>query len=170
MDAIELATIVGNLAIALSVVVAVVVGIAQARAAARDRKDRLAMEAIRSFQTREFAEHMHHLRIAEPPRTAQEFYALPSAEQVTFIQFAQQVEMLGLQVAEGAIDLDLVERTLGDFIGSAWGKYEAALRDLRRTIPDPYLGEYFEWLAFRLQQHMRERPRVPMHETVAVAA
>jgi hypothetical protein len=161
VDLVDLVTVIGNLAIALSVVVAVAVGIAQARAAARDRKERLALETIRSFQTREFAEHLHFMRVQTPPATMAELYALPDDEQVTFIHFAQEVEMLGLLVADGRIDLDLVERTLGDFVARAWERYGPVIEDLRRQLPDPYLAEYFQWLAAQVSRLMRESPRAP---------
>jgi hypothetical protein len=161
MDLLELVTVIGNLAIALSVVVAVVFGIAQARGAARDRKERLALETIRSFQTREFAEHMHFMRVQKQPATMAEFYALGDDDQVTFIHFAQEVEMLGLLVADGRIDLDLVERTLGDFVTRAWKRYQPVIEDMRRELGDPYLAEYFEWLAGQVARLMRESPRAP---------
>ena len=161
VDAVALVTIIGNLAIALSVVVAVVFGIAQARGAARDRKERLAIETVRSFQTREFASHLHFLRITKAPATMAELYALPDEDQITFIQFAQEFEMLGFLVAEGRVDLELVERTLGDFVNRSWAKYGAVIEDMRIQLHDPYLAEYFQWLADRIAQLMKEAPRAP---------
>ena len=49
-DAIGLAA---NLALTLSVIIAVIFGIAQARGAARDRRERLSLEALRNFQSRD---------------------------------------------------------------------------------------------------------------------
>lgn len=166
---VDLVTVVGNLAIALSVVVAVVFGLAQARGAARDRKERLAIETIRSFQTREFAEHLHFMRVQKAPTTMAELYALGDEEQVTFIHFAQEVEMLGLLVADGRIDLDLVERTLGDFVIRAWSRYRPVIEDMRRELSDPYLAEYFQWLAEQVERLMRESPRAPAMTASAAA-
>ena len=52
----EIITIIANLALALSLIVAVIFGIAQVKATKRDRRERLTLEALRNFQTREFAE------------------------------------------------------------------------------------------------------------------
>lgn len=161
MDAVTAATVLGNLAIAFSVVVALAFGIVQTRSAARDRKERLALDTIRSFQTRGFAEHVHFLRAQQPPTTMAELYALPDQDQVTFIHFAQEVEMLGLLVADGAIDIELVERTLGDFVVRAWQKYRSVIEDMRKQLGDPYLAEYFQFLASKVEAQMRDAPRAP---------
>lgn len=161
MDALTLATIVGNLAIALSVVVAVAFGIVQTRAVTRDRRERLAIDTIRSFQTREFAAQVHFLRIQKPPTTMAELYRLPDEDQISFIHFAQEIEMLGLLAADGAIDVQLVERTLGDFVTRSWQKYRPVIEDMRKRLPDPYLAEYFQWLAEKVEAQMRNAPRAP---------
>lgn len=96
----EIISIIANLALALSLVVGLVFGIAQVRAAARDRRERLTLETLRQFQTRDFAELMHHVTSNEMPKTFEEMQARPPREQVMFIQFAQQMESLGILVAE----------------------------------------------------------------------
>ena len=65
-DAIALAA---NLALTLSVIIAVIFGIAQARGAARDRRERLSLEALRNFQTRDFVEQMQYVTSHNLPQT-----------------------------------------------------------------------------------------------------
>ncbi len=48
-----------NLALALSFIVGLIFGIQQVRAAARDRRERLTLETLATFQTREFTELMY---------------------------------------------------------------------------------------------------------------
>jgi hypothetical protein len=156
-------TILGNLAIALSFVVALMFGIVQVRAATRDRRERLTLEALRSFQTREFAANLQYIRSHEPPQTAKAFNELPAEDQTSFIHFAQELEMLGLLVADGAIELDLVERTLGDFVAFVWERYRPLLLDMRRDNNDPFLAEYLQWLAEQVGTMMRDKPRVPAY-------
>lgn len=166
MDLEAAVTIIGNLAIALSFLVALVFGLAQVKAAARDRRERLTLEAVRSFQTREFAAHLQRLRARDPPATARGVAELPVDEQVSFIHFAQEMEMLGLLVEDGTLELSLVERTLGDFVSYAWGKYRAVIEDMRVQNEDPYLGEYFEWLAGRIDARMSRAPRDPAYASL----
>jgi hypothetical protein len=161
---VDVVTIIGNIAIALSLVVALVFGIAQVQAAARDRRERLTLETLRSFGAREFAELMNHVNRHELPKTREELRALPDDQQVLFIQMAQMMESLGLLVAEKLINLDLVDKTLGDFVITAWEKYKPVFLDMRERNPDPFLGEYFQWLAETIAKRMAENPRQPFYK------
>src|SRR5579872_2354277 len=90
-------TLIANLALALSFVVGLVFGITQVRSAARDRRERLTLETIRNFQSREFAELIFFIANRDAiPTTWAEFQALPENEQVNFIQFSQGMEHLGI--------------------------------------------------------------------------
>src|SRR5437016_10652241 len=100
----EVTTIIANIALAASLVVGLVFGIAQVRAAARDRRERLTLETLRNFQTREFAELIYYVTSHDLPATRQEMQALPPNDQVIFIQLAQQMESLGILVAEKLIN------------------------------------------------------------------
>jgi hypothetical protein len=68
-------------------------------------------------------------------------------------------------VAVELISIDLVDRTLGSFVTTTWEKYKAMFLDIREKTPDPYLGEYFQWLAERIEERMRENPRKPFYKT-----
>ncbi len=157
-------TLMANIALALSVVVAVIFGIAQVRAAARDRRERLTLETLRTFSNREFAELMHHVQWHELPQTRAELQTLSDEDQVLFVQMAQTMESLGLMVAEDLINLDLVDKTLGDFVITAWNKYQPVFLDMREKNPDPFLGEYFQWLAETIAKRMADNPREPYYK------
>ena len=161
----DMVSIIGNVAIALSFVIALVFGVAQVRAAARDRRERLTLEALRAFQTEEFAASIHRIINKGLPATQAELQALPEHEQILFIQFAQQMEGLGILVADGLINLDLVDKTLGSFVVMAWDKYRPAFTDLRQKMDDPFTGEYFQWLAELIAKRMRDKPRQPYYRT-----
>jgi hypothetical protein len=160
----DIITAVANVAIALTFVAGLVFGIAQVREAARDRRERLTLEALRNFQTREFAAHIYHIISHQMPASNAELRALPADEQIMFIEFGQQMESLGLLVAEDLISIDLVDRTLGSFVTTAWGKYKTVFLDMREKTPDPFLGEYFQWLAERIDERMRQNPRKPFYK------
>jgi hypothetical protein len=162
---IEIITVIANIALTLSLVVGLVFGIAQVRAAARDRKERLTLETLRNFQTREFTELMYHIISNELPKSIEDLRARPPGEQIMFMQFAQQMESLGILVAEKLINIDLVDKTLGSFVVTAWEKYKVTFLDGREKLPDPYLGEYFQWLAERIDEVMKKNPRKAFFET-----
>ena len=157
--------LIANLALTLSFIVGLIFGIAQVRAAAGDRRERLTVEALRGFQSREFAELLQFTITNQMPANRQELEALPVRDQVLFYQLAQQMEMLGILVADRYIDMDLVEKTLGSFVVTTWEKVSAMAFSLRPT--DPYLSEYWQWLAERVNERMTRRPRQPFYEQVA---
>ncbi len=157
-------TLIANIALALTFVVGLIFGVVQVRIAARDRRERLTLETLRTFQTRDFAELLYKYRSITLPPTGEEFETMPEHEQVIFIQLSQEMESLGILVAEKLIDLDLVDKTLGSFVTTAWEKYNPMFLDMRKKIPDPYLGEYFQWLAKRIEDRMRDHPRPPFFE------
>jgi hypothetical protein len=90
------------------------------------------------------------------PKTREAFSALPDEQQIILIQGSQQMESLGMLVYEKAIELDLVDKTIGSFVSLTWEKYKPMFEDMREKIPDPYLGEYFQWLAERVDQKIQE--------------
>jgi hypothetical protein len=158
----DLITLIANVALTLSFIVAVVFGITQVRAAARDRRERLTLEALRGFETRDFAELMQYLNSHKMPSNSKELLALPVSEQVIFVQFAQQMETLGILVAEKLINMDLIDKTLGSFVSASWEKYKTFVLSLREA--DPYLSEYFQWLAERIGELMKKQHRRPFFQ------
>ena len=158
--------LIANVALALSFIVGLVFGIAQVSAAARDRRERLTLETLRAFQTREFAELMYFIIYRDMPTNREAMRALPADQQVLLMQFAQQMESLGILVAEGLIGIDLVDKTLGSFVTTSWGKYKTLFLGIReqQPDPDPFLGEYFQWLAERIEERMLNHPRKPFYK------
>jgi hypothetical protein len=158
----EIIATIANVALALSVVVALIFGIAQVRAAERDRRERLTLDTLRNFQSREFAELINYIITIEMPKSQPELRSRPVNEQVAFIQLSQQMESLGILVAEGLINLDLVDKTLGSFVVTLWKRYETIFLTLRGE--DPFIGEYFQWLAGQISERMKNNPRKPFYE------
>src|ERR1700730_1218358 len=152
---------IANVALTLSVIVALIFGVAQVNVAARDRRERLTLGTLSAFQTREFAELIYYINKLKPMSGWEEMTSLPAEDQVRFIQFNQQMETLGLLVAEKLINLELVDKTLGSFVSTSWEKFRLMFYDARENIPDPFLGEYFQWLAECINERMRKTPRAP---------
>jgi len=159
----EIIAVSANLALALSFIVGLIFGVVQVKAAARDRKERFTLESLRNFQTREFAELIHYITSSgNIPSTRKELEALPANDRISFIQLAQEMESLGMLVADKFIDMDLVDKTLGSFVTTTWEKYKKVFLSMRNE--DPFLGEYFQWLAERIDKRMKENPRKPFYQ------
>ena len=161
----EIISLIADASLALSFVIALVFGIVQVRQSARDRKERLTLEALRNIQTREFAEISGQLSYHRSPSTFKEFDEIPLNEQAKLIQFSQEMESLGILVADRLIDIDIVDKTLGSFVTTAWQKYKPIFEEIRKKHSDPFLGEYFQWLAEYINDRMKKEPRKPFYET-----
>jgi hypothetical protein len=157
----DLITTIANLALTLSFIVAVIFGIAQVKVAARDRRERLTLGTLSAFQTRDFAELIYAIEQLKPMSGWKDMKALPAEEQIKFIQFSQEMEALGILVAEKLINMDLVDKTLGAFVVTSWDKFKLMFYDARTNIPDPFLAEYFQWLAERIEERMQKTSREP---------
>jgi len=156
--------LIANISLALSFLIAVIFGIIEAKQSTRDRRERLTLEAIHNFQTREFGEISAQLSYHKLPANFQEFMALPITEQAKYIQFGQEMESLGILVAEQLLDIDLVDKMLGSFVTTAWKKYKPTFDGIRQKHSDPFLGEYFQWLAEFMEYRSKKNMRKPFHE------
>jgi hypothetical protein len=159
----ETITLIANIALAVSAVIALVFGIVQVKSATRDRHERLTLEALRNFNTREFSELMNYVTSHDIPPTHEKWQKLPAAEGIMITQFAQEMESLGLLVAERLINIDLVDKTIGSLVSTTWEKYRPMILDSRGKRPDPFLAEYFQWLAERIDERLRNTPREPFY-------
>ncbi len=65
----DIITLLANISLALTFVVGLIFGIAQVRAAARDRRERLTLETLRALLTRECAELMSFINSSRFIRT-----------------------------------------------------------------------------------------------------
>ena len=160
----EVISITANLALTLSFIIGLVFGIAQVNAATRDRKERLTLESLRNFQSREFSELMNFVSNCDVPLTHEAWGRRPTNEQTMITQFAQEMESLGLLVAERLIDIDLVDKTIGSLVTTSWEKYKNMVLDLRVNRPDPFLSEYFQWLAEKIDDRLKNNPRKPFYQ------
>lgn len=160
----EIIALIANLALTLSFIVALIFGIVQVKTAERDRKERFTLDTLRNFQSREFAELLYFINSHDLPSTLVKWRELPAKDQVMFIQFTQQMESLGILVAEKFVNMELVDKTLGAFVTTSWEKFKPVISDMRTNLPDPFLSEYFQWLAEEIDKRMKINPRKPFHE------
>lgn len=154
---------IANLSLALSFVVAIIFGISESRFAARRRIELLTLENLRTFQSREFAELLIFVINRKLLTSYDEWKDFPEHDKILLLQFSQMMESLGILVAEKYINLDLVEKTIGSVVTDTWEKLKPWILDSRKKLPDPYLNEYYQWLAQKLSEQMKEKKRKPFY-------
>jgi len=161
----ELVSLLANIALTLSVIVAVIFGIAQVRSASKDRRERLTLDTLRSFQTKEFAGLMHFMHTVKMPASYAEWPAWPKEDQVDLVHLLQEMESLGILLAERLIDINLLDKTLGSFVTTSWERCKPLITEMRADGGGPFLAEYFQWMAGQIAQRMQEKPRKPFYLT-----
>jgi hypothetical protein len=159
----ETIAVLANIALTLSLVVAIIFGLAQIKAAKRDRRERLTLETLRAFHSREFSELILFSVAGKTPRDYKEWIARPAEDKARFIQLTQQMESLGILLADGFIDFDLVDKTLGSYVSTTWARFKPLILNMRTDLPDPFMSEYFQWMAEQIEKRMTERPRQPFY-------
>ena len=138
----QMITLIANLTFALSFVVGLVLGIVQVKNARRDRKERFTLETLRNFQTYQFAELIFLVNRYKVPPTLEEWKKIPERDQIMCLQFTQEMESLGILVAERLINIDLVNRTLGSFASSSWDNLALVIGDMRDRFPANHFMKY----------------------------
>lgn len=161
----EFLAMLANIALTLSLIVAIVFGLAQVKAEKRNRREKLTIDALQNFQSREFAELILFVTTTEYPDTIEKWILWPKEDRVRFIQITQQMESLGILLADGVINFNLVDKTLGSFVISIWEKCKPLVLEMREKNPDPYLAEYFQWMAEQIDKRMKANPRKPFFQT-----
>ncbi len=76
------------------------------------------------------------------------------------------MEALGILVADGLIEIELVDKTLGSFVITAWEKYKPVFEEIRKKHSDPFLGEYFQCLSSAKLLQLRSVPKRPPHDNI----
>jgi hypothetical protein len=60
------------------------------------------------------------------------------------------------------VDIELVDKTLGDYVVTTWKKYKNFILAFRER--DPYLSEYYQWLADHMEERAAKNPRKPFYK------
>lgn len=139
-----------NVATTLAVVVAAAFGLAELRRAARDRRDRQAVEIVRSVQTQE-----SHLAVgkilrlsddADPEVIRADPALLEAAMLIYFV-----CEMWGAFVYEGVVDLHTFDRMVGGWVRGSWVRLRRWIEAERIESRNANVGEWWQWLYEQLE-------------------
>jgi hypothetical protein len=139
-----------NLVTTIAVVIGVGFGLVEVRRAARDRRDRAAVEVVRSVQTQDIQRAVGmimNLPDDADPELIQRDPALRDSAMLVY--FA--CEMFGTFVFEGVVELHTLDRMVGGWVRSTWVRLRPWVRAERIENRSVNEGEWWQWLYERLE-------------------
>jgi hypothetical protein len=138
-----------NLVTTIAVVLGVGFGLVELRRAARDRRDRAAVEVVRSVQTQDIQRAvgivMNLPDDADPDLIRRDPDLRDAAMLVYFA-----CEMFGSFVFEGVVELRTLDRMVGGWVRSTWRRLRRWIEAEREENRNVNEGEWWQWLVEQL--------------------
>jgi hypothetical protein len=147
--ALDLPTIL-DIVVALAVVLGVGFALAELRHATRNRRDHAAVDIVRTVQTQEVRRAVN--RVLKLPDDADpELIRRDPAMVDAALAVDSACEMWGSMVYEGVVDLHMLDRMVGGWVRGSWSRLRRWVEAERTDNRNPNVGEWWQWLAERLQ-------------------
>ena len=159
----SLAQILGGVAVSAAVVFAFL----QVRQFRQQRRDLAGIELMRTMQNRELVEALDRVvsaggsvSTADPRATGPEYERAASSIVAVY-------EVLGLLVFRGTVPFGLVRESTSGPLAAAWGALHVWVEEVRERRSDERYGEWFQWLAERLQEYNEKASLEPAYRRFA---
>ena len=141
-----------NVATALTVIVGVLFGLAEARRIRRDREERAALEAVHAMLTPAYMDSFLVVQAIPDGATAAEIESdstvLLAARSVGIV-----IEGLAYAVFERIVPLGIVDNLVGGNIRVIWQKLRPYVEYERQRTGSQKTFEWFQWLAEQLEKY-----------------
>ena len=148
---------------ALTVMAGLVFAIIQVRDFRQSREREMAVELLRSYQTRDFAA-ASRLVLDLPAGLSGPQLEAHLGDKLDLVWvFLTTVESIGVLVYRREVELDLVDDYFSGMIVRSWEKLGPYIEHLREREQRATLGEWVQWLYERMQERERAAPPVPAH-------
>lgn len=157
MDFPVLLSLVSTTAIVCSVVFA---GL-QIRNAQNQRSREAQLLLVRSFQTPEFINAMGVLLTLPEGLSKKELEERLGDKSGLLLFWSGTMESLGILVYRREITMDLIDDYFSGPIVFGWRRLRRYMDDVRKESGRETMGEWFQWLAERLQERESKTPPVP---------
>jgi|GEM_PF-867102 len=150
-----------NLLQTLAIVVGLVYGAIQLTQFRSEQRRQSKLEMARSFMTPDFHD-AYALVLAMPDSLERAGIGAPSAATIEslygadmpeLLLLAQTFESIGILVHQGDLDLAMVDDFFGIGIITSWRNLEPWFLEFRRDNDASSAGEWFQWLAERLEEY-----------------
>lgn len=149
---------------AIAVTFGVAFAVVQWRQHSRRQERESALELLHSFQTPEFAEALLIVYSFPDGELSKRQVEGHAGEKMHLVYALTTTwESLGVLVFRGEIKLALVSEFFSGPVTISWRKLRNYFVEQRREQDRETIGEWFEWLADRLNETEARLPRTPAH-------
>lgn len=148
---------------ALTVLAGLGFAVAQVRHFRLAREREIALEMLRSYQTRDFAAASHIILDLPHGLSPQEVEDRLGDKMDLIFVFLATLESLGVLVYRREVSLDVVDDYFSGLIDICWQKLGPYIRYVRQRENRETLGEWIEWLHDRMAERERNTQVVPAH-------
>ena len=155
----QIAEVIGG----VSVLAAVIFGIAQLRQYRQQRRDAAAIELMRSLQDAEFTQAFRLIDTLPDDIPAKDLRAKGAEFEGAAYTLCAKFETMGFLVYRGSIPFELLSELVGGATVGVWRKLLPWAEESRSRQGQEMRWEWFQWLAERLEENGRTG-QSPAHE------
>jgi hypothetical protein len=152
---------------AIAVGAAVVFAFLQVRQFRQQRRDLAGVELMRTMQNRELVEAWDRVVSVDRSVSTADARAMGPEYERAAHSLVAVYEALGLLVFRGIVPFDLVRESTSGPFAAAWEALHVWVEEVRVRRSDERYGEWFQWLAERLQQFNEKASLEPAHKRFA---
>ena len=139
-----------NLVTTIAVVLGVGFGLVELRRAARDRRDRAAVEVVRSVQTQDIQRAVGIVMNLPDDADPELIRRDPDLRDAAMLVYFA-CEMFGSFVFEGVVELHTLDRMVGGWVRSTWRRLRRWIEAEREENRNVSEGEWWQWLIEQLE-------------------
>jgi hypothetical protein len=139
-------------------------GVIQLQHYRQQRRETAAIELLRSFQNPEFSRSLRAVLGLPKGISKGEIGERSATEQDAIMVLVLTFESIGVMVFRGIVPLEMVNELLGGVCVESWGRLNRHMQDSREASGRDTMGEWFQWLAERLEEHHTRYGRPPAYE------
>jgi hypothetical protein len=146
-----------NIGLIITLIITLVFNILNFRQAERVRRQRATLEHLNIFQSETFAR-MEALFNKLPDNLDLSQLGKLDSDSMTALQFiGRHLESLGIAVSLRLLDIEVVERSLGDNVILYWKKIQPLATEMRKSTTTQDFAKWTEWLSNKIESNQNKR-------------
>ncbi len=130
----------------------------------QQRRETAAIELLRSFQNPEFSRSLRVVLGLPKEVRKENLGECSDGAQDAIMVVVLTFESIGVMVFRNIVPLEMVNELLGGVCVESWTRLDRYMQDSRAESDRKTIGEWFQWLAERLDEHHTRYGRPPAYE------